>query len=76
MFYNTLKVLLMWIFVITLCVNYVSFLLSLDTFGENADNADAGFACATSRCFAFGKTCFAVALELLLLDIHECQKKK
>jgi len=36
--------------------------MAVDTLGKTADNADAGYACATSRCFAFGKTCFAAAL--------------
>ena len=31
---------------------------------KTADNADASFGRAARRCFAFGKTCFAAALEL------------
>ena len=36
---------------------------------KTADNADAPFGRAARRCFAFGETCFAAALELLKIIV-------
>ena len=35
---------------------------TVDTRRKTADNADAGYACATSRCLRYAPTCFAAAL--------------
>ena len=61
MFYNTLKVLLMWIFVIILCVNLVSFLWLWTPLEKTTDHTDAGLQPAATSRFRLRRTAAAAA---------------
>ena len=54
---------------VILCVNDENFLPALDTFGKNADHADAGLQPAATSRFRLRRTAPAAALWSLVSDL-------